>query len=472
MSLANENDSIQQQDTELDIQFQERANPRRWLRWLCLILLAVATGLVWLYQELERHNRFMATQLEWTQNRLRELQSQLHQSKPKQETVSKVKLRSDLPETYFDFRIEAQLKAWRLRRGQWQIDSGKLKVRPEDNFARAVISKVFVGDFEAEFEVFFDENGVNGFFGCSFFENSYGDGYRLEMDAGEGWARWTVRQNGERFILAARPISKEMAERQSLRLRVEMKEGMIKLWHEGRIFMVGFDARFTFGRLGLFSDRLLAFDNVRIRAHFDDRSEAISRVFTVFMDQHIRQFNLTNWAPISEKMWEAASGNGSGVSVKGNVLSLNSQNSKAWRLIGDRKWDRYMADMEVRTNSYVCLYIGGNENVSGYLIEFPATRDDSFHMHHLREGEDVKEVKAKEQRLRLSPGEWHRVRVFVSPKRVIANLDDVRIYDFFSFEFPEGKFGVYGWEGMAAEYRNIRVLLPAEEAKMLGAGEK
>ncbi|MDA0837898.1 MAG: hypothetical protein O3B01_03140 [Planctomycetota bacterium] len=48
--------------------------------------------------------------------------------------------------------------------------------------------------------------------------------------------------------------------------------------------------------------------------------------------------------------------------------------------------------------------------------------------------------------------------------------DSVGIYYLFSFHVPPVKFNIYGWEGLNAEYRNIRVRLPAEEAEVFTAG--
>jgi hypothetical protein len=208
----------------------------------------------------------------------------------------------------------------------------------------------------------------------------------------------------------------------------------------------------------------MAFDDLRIRSQPDENAELAHKAIEALAEQHRWDYHLSDWQPIPLDHWKQAEGKGEGVSVEGDLLKLRASGD-VWRLFGNDNWDRYMVDMEVRTENWATVLVGGSASGSGYVLEFPSNPLHTFHRHRFRDGRNEEETPATTQGFRLVPGEWHRIRVFVSPNRVVVYLNDLRIYDFPPTDFPRGRFGIFGWSGLAADYRNMRIATPSKPAE-------
>jgi hypothetical protein len=369
------------------------------------------------------------------------------------------KIEPKLPELVYDFETPEQIKDWEARRGDWNVADGKLLAKSEETNARIVLQKVFQGRFEAVFTAERSGDGFPPIWGCTLFDDTFGHCVRLEFDSRTRWARLSSADRDEHSVLCSRPLGPAFFERGKVPVSIEGRDGFITVRDDQRALLVAWDEGKWLGRFGLLASGPMAFDDLRIRSQPDENAELVHKAIEAQTEQHRWDCHLSDWQPIPLEHWKQAEGKGEGVSVEGEMVRLRAS-GVVWRLFGEENWDRYMVDLEARTESWATVLVGGTASGSGYLIEFPANPIHTVHMHRFRDGVNEAEMPATTQAVRLVPGEWYRIRVFVSPIRVVVYLNGLRLYDFPPTAYSHGKFGIFGWSGVAADYRNIRIAMP------------
>lgn len=461
----------QMEDTELDMGSPPSGRRSRGSLVRPLLIVVLAVIFVWMDYVLLARNRRLRRDLE-------EVQSGLHQVRTtieRREARAKERAEPEIPEFVYDFESAEQLEDWTARSGGWEIAEGRLAAEPDGARARVLLGKVFRGYFLATFTVEREEGNAVPSWGCALFDDGFGRSIVLELDAQNRVARLSLTSNRERGVLCRRPLDAAFFERRKVELSVEYKDSFITVRDADRVVLVGWDDGRWAGRFGLLCSGPVTFDDVRIRSQPDGRAELVNKSIGALAEQHRWDFQLDDWKPVPPESWEGAEGAGKGISAEGGIVCLAAPGD-VWRLFGEGEWDRYLADLEIRTRNWGTIFVGADKSGSGYLLELPTNPIDTFHMHRMREGRNEEEIPAAAQAIRLVPGDWHRVRLFVSPTRVIVYLDDVRVYDFAPADFPRGKFGIYGWSGVSADYRNIRVAPPkmgaAKDAPEDERGEK
>jgi len=434
---------------------------------LPILVVGLAIVSVLMNCVLQARNRRLQDELDEVLARVGRMKAELEERQARAEERTE----PEVPELVYDFESAEQIEDWTVRSGGWEITEGRLAAEVDGGRARVLLDKVFRGHFLASFTVERKEDDDATGWGCALFDDGFGHSLLLELDALNRVAQLSVTSNRERGILCRRPLDAAFFRRPRVELSVEYRESLITVRDAERVVLVGWDDGRWAGRFGLLCSGPAAFDNVRIRSRSDEQAELVHKAIDTLVEQHRWDFALDDWQTIALENWADWEGAGEGISAEGGLVRMDAPGD-VWRLFGDTEWDRYMADLEVRTGNCGTLFVGANKSGSGYLLELPTNPIDTFHMHRMREGRNEEEIPAAAQAIRLVPGEWHRVRLFVSPTRVFVYLDDVRVYDFAPADYPRGKLGIYGWSGVSADYRDIQIAPPKKAPAEDVAGDE
>ena len=448
---------VQLEDTELEIKTPPDLRPQSsrvpGLLLVACILLTAALAAISL--DLWRKNVDSLDELRETRSILTRTQEELEQL----EAAAASARGEDLPEFAIEFESAEDLQQCSIRRGYWSVLDGQLVGKPSEGRARVLLEQAFSGDFEAFLAVAFSQQGQPAAWGCTFCDDGFGQRYQLEVDADERWLRLVAVRQQVREVIGARQLDPTFFSQSRANLSIESRKGLITVSHGGRVLLAGWDARYSSGRFGFFCAGPAAVETFRNRSQLDERARIEKKAVETLVEQHRGDHSLGELASVPMALWRRDQDHGAGITVDGELLRVKPGDT-AWKLVGRSDWSRYLVKMEMRTENTAAIMIGATTSGSGITIEFPVNQQDTFHMHALTDGNSQGEILGDVQGVRLVPGEWYTVRALVSPTRVIVYLEDLRVYDFVPDRFPSGRFGVFGWGSLNAEFRKIQIALP------------
>lgn len=452
-------ESLQHEDTEHDIRTGSSTKSPV-LPALSIALAVVCVALVFWSVRLHRERTALSAKLAETQSEQAEALLERPQPTPHSEPPAPPP--RQILEINFD--DPKQLEDWQRRRGGWQVSDGRLVCSASGaEWAKLVLLKIIGGNFSLRFEVLLPERDRPGNWGCTFYGSRSGDFCMLTFDGDYSRVRLSSVSEGKRTVLCERPMPAELFERKRLLVGLECTDGLITVRADQKMLFAGWHDQTTQGEFAFLAGEGSAFDDLVIES--EALADSLDREIEQFAAEFCEQWQLEKEVAIPAAAWEKARGEGE-VKVADGVLTVPGS-GKTLRLLGDTDWDTYAVEFDIRTANYGSIMLGGSDDESGYVLEFPVPRYETFHMHHMVRGQAEIEALALDQSLRLAPGEWHRVRVLVNPNRHRVYLDGRLVYDFMPMEFPVGKFGVYAWEGISADYGNLRIHLPEGEAEKL-----
>ncbi|MDP6117206.1 MAG: hypothetical protein QF437_32165 [Planctomycetota bacterium] len=169
--------------------------------------------------------------------------------------------------------------------------------------------------------------------------------------------------------------------------------------------------------------------------------------------------------PIPDVDWQQIHRTATGINHEKGIVTIESKEEE-WAVLEGDGWDSYIVEMEIRPETDgATLFVQSSPDGTGYLLEVPCDKNEVVHAHDYSAGNDRGRVELKNEEMWLVQNEWQRLSLFVTREEVVCYVGNKRACELKSDGDKGTGIGFFGWSGVKAQYRNIRIALREREDK-------